>query len=231
MIKGKTVAVIPARGGSKRIIDKNILDFIGKPMLAWTIEAAMRANIFDRILLSTDDKKIATVAEQYGLEVPFYRTEYFDDYSPVSIAVIYALQQLHSQLREEYETVVQLMPTCPLRTSENILQAYNNFIEKGNIFQISCFEFGWMNPWWAVQLDDKMHPTFLFKEAFRTRSQDLPSLFCPTGAIWIAEVNALRNAGTFYGEPLAFHPMDWKAAFDINDMTDVEMAKAIYHMT
>jgi N-acylneuraminate cytidylyltransferase len=231
MIKKDVIAVIPARGGSKRILDKNLLDFLGKPMIAWTIEAALKANIFDRILVSTDDEEIAYLAEKYGLEVPFLRTEYHDDVSPVSLAVIFALQQLQTILKEEYKIVVQLMATCPLRTAENIMEAYENFVKKGNLFQISCFEFGWMNPWWAAQLDEKMHPAYLFPEALKKRSQDLPLLFCPTGAIWIAEVNALRNVGTFYGEPLAFHPMGWKAAVDINDMTDVEMAKTLYHIT
>ena len=230
MVKKRTIAIIPARGGSKRIPKKNIIDFFGKPLIAWTIEAAQSSGIFDRILVSTDDTETAKVAEDYGLNVPFFRNMCYDDYSPVSDATISALYQVENVLNEKYENVVQLMPNCPLRKSEDIVKAHNSFVNNSVLFQISCFEFGWMNPWWAVKLDKKLQPTYLFAEAVEKRSQDMPKLYCPTGAIWIADAVALKASGTFYGRNHVFYPIDWKAAIDIDDFNDLEMAKAIFHM-
>ena len=230
MVKKENIAIIPARGGSKRIPKKNILDFFGKPLIAWTIEAARESRVFNRILVSTEDKEIAAVAEKFGVEVPFLRQDSFDDYSPVSEATMSTLCQVKSVLNEEYENVVQLMPNCPLRQSSHIIDAFNNFLKSGGKFQISCFKFGWMNPWWAVTLDEKLHPTRISPETFDKRSQDLPQTYCPTGAVWIAKCESLVKTGSFYGEPLIFYPMDWQAGVDIDNKDDLEMAKCLFQM-
>ena len=229
MVK-KAIAVIPARGGSKRIPHKNIVDFLGKPMIAWTIEAAKNSGIFDRIIVSTDDKEIANVAEDYGIEVPFLRTECTDDFSTTSDATIFALKQTKDYYGEEYEYIAQLMANCPLRTAKDISDAFDNFCKQNLDFQISCFKFGWMNPWWAVELDKNFSPKFLFSEIAGKRSQDLPELYCPTGAVWIARCNKLLEANTFYAEGYRMFPMNWKAAVDIDNYEDLEMAKALYNI-
>src|SRR4051812_19986287 len=102
MVKRKNIALIPARGGSKRIPHKNIAPFQGKPLIAWTIEAAQQTGLFDRIFVSTDDPKIASVAQEYGVEVPFLRTEAKDDITPVSKATIHALKQIEGHYQETF---------------------------------------------------------------------------------------------------------------------------------
>jgi CMP-N-acetylneuraminic acid synthetase len=230
MVTDRVIAMIPARGGSKRIPHKNIVDFMGQPLIAWTIRAALDSGLFGRVLVSTDDKEIARVAEENGVEVPFLRQEYADDHSSTAPAVISALEQVREHFGEEYDTVVQLMANCPLRRSEHILKAYENFARKEVKFQISCFRFGWMNPWWAVRLNENKQPVPLFPQFRLMRSQDLEELYCPTGAVWIADCRALKEAGTFYGPGHVFFPMDWKAAVDIDDLNDLDMAKALYNM-
>lgn len=230
MVKKECLAVIPARGGSKRIPKKNLMDFMGKPLISWTIQAALEADIFDRIVVSTDSKEILDVAHKMGVETPFLRENYTDDYSPVSKASITAINQIKQLLNEEYKNVVQLMPNCPLRKAIHIKESYQYFINNNNLFQISCFKYGWMNPWWAVKLDKNLLPDRLFPETFKKRSQDLEALYCPSGAIWIAHVRDLMNADTFYGDSHVFYPIDWKAAIDIDNMNDYEMAKAIFLM-
>ena len=227
MVGKKLIAIIPARGGSKRIPRKNIVDFMGKPLIAWTIKAARESGLFDRILVSTDDKEIASVTEDLGLEVPFLRDTCYDDITPVSGATIAALRQTEQILGEQYDVVVQLMANCPLRKSKHILDAYNHFQTNNTSFQISCFRFGWMNPWWAVKLDEQAHPSPLFPGVGQKRSQDLDDLYCPTGAIWIAKVPALIEAGSFYGPSHTFCVMDWMGAVDIDDDDDLRMAKAV----
>lgn len=225
MVKKTAIAIIPARGGSKRIKHKNIVDFCGVPMIARTIQAAQAAHHFDRILVSTDSEEIARVAREYGAEVPFLREEKKDDFTPVSEATIYALRQAEAYFGESYAYVVQLMANCPLRSAADIEDAWQAFMEKGRMFQISCFAYGWMNPWWAVKLDADETPTRLFPEAAMQRSQDLGALYCPTGAIWMARADVLKEAGTFYGPGYRMHPMPWQSAFDIDNYEDLEMAK------
>lgn len=222
----KIIAVIPARGGSKRIPYKNIINFHGKPLIAWTIEAALKSNLFDEVIVSTDDKKIAEIAEKYGAKVPFLREEYADDYSPVSLVTTNVLEKL---LSKEFDMVVQLMPNCPLRNSNDIKEAVQNFIEQKNDFQISCFSFGWMNPWWAYQLDEEYNPKPIFEDDMRNRrSQDQPPLYCPTGAIWVAKAKKLLESKNFYGENYRFFPMSWQSALDIDNYDDLEMAQAVF---
>jgi CMP-N-acetylneuraminic acid synthetase len=228
MVKKRLIAVIPARGGSKRIPHKNIRDFNGKPLIAWTIEAARNADIFERILVSTDDARIAEIARESGVEVPFLRDSKYDDHSPVSEATIAALTQVENKLHEHYEIVVQLMPSCPLRKSGDIINAWQNFNRMESSFQISCFKFGWMNPWWAVTIDGKGNPTPIFPDKIKARSQGLPDLYCPSGAIWIADIEPLKRSGTFYGPGHVFYPLEWRAAIDIDDRQDLEMAHALF---
>ncbi len=222
-----SIAIIPARGGSKRIPHKNIVPFRGRPMIAWTIQAAIESNVFDRIVVSTDDPKIAEAGRAAGADVPFLRQEYADDQSPVSDAVIAALGQAESYYGERFETVTQLMPNCPLRSAADIESAWSFFAERPHQFQISAFEFGWMNPWWAARMSPDGQPDWLFPDARKSRSQDLDRLFCPTGAIWIADANALVDAGSFYGPGHALCPMPWQAAIDIDDRDDLMMAEIL----
>lgn len=224
----KHIAVILARGGSKRLPRKNILEFHGKPLLAWTIEAALESACYQRVLVSTDDPEIAGIARSYGAEVPFLRNVAADDISPSSEATLAALDQAEKHWGERYEFVSQLMANCPLRSSSDINDAVDNFLRRGADFQISCFRFGWMNPWWAARLDDEQRPDFLFPEARAQRSQDLPPLYCPSGAIWIANSSELRQSRTFYGRSHIFHPMDWMSAMDIDDAEDLLMARACF---
>ena len=147
MVKGKKVlAIIPARGGSKRIPKKNIIDFQGKPMIAWTIEAAIKSACFDEILVSTDDDEIAEIAKNYGASVPFLRELNKDDYSNVSDVVI----SEKNRLNQKYDIIVMLMPNCPIRDEFDISSALNNFIDNKRNFQISSFKYGFMNPHWEI---------------------------------------------------------------------------------
>lgn len=224
------IAIIPARGGSKRIPKKNILDFFGVPMIVKTIQAANDSGCFDRVLVSTDDPAIAEISREHGAEVPFLRNDKADDVSPVSEATLFALLQAEVHWGEQYETVVQLMANCPLRTAEDIRRAVTAFDARTSAFQISSFKFGWMNPWWSVRLQDNAIPERLFPHAFSCRSQDLEDLYCPTGAIWIANSTALKEECTFYGEGHVFENMPWTSALDIDDYNDLEMAKAVFMM-
>lgn len=196
-------------------------------MIVWTIEAALETNRFARVLVSTDDEEIASVARAAGAFVPFLRETAADDYTPVSLATLFALDQIEANLGEQFEYVTQLMPNCPLRTSKTILRMLDQFTELTPTSMISCFRFGWMNPWWAVTLGARGHPKPLFPEAIGKRSQDLPAVFCPTGAIWISRTGALQSERTFYTASHLFHEIPWRQAVDIDDEADLELARLI----
>ena len=222
----KVVAIIPARGGSKRVPGKNILDFCGKPMIAWSIEAAQKSKLFDAIVVSTDNEEIAKVAIKYGALVPSLRKIAADDLSPVSEATIHTIEQLESK-GLYFDVVVQLFAVCPLRNAEDIKKAYSFFVNQKTSFLISCFKYVWMNPWWAVKLDEHHKPKRIFEDTL-IRSQDLPELFCPTGAVWIANIKSLKRSNTFYGQDHVFWEMDWERALDIDSYEDIELGKKLF---
>ena len=225
MVKKNIVAIIPARGGSKRIPQKNIISIGDKPMIAWTIEAALKSKYITKVIVSTDDEDIASVSKEYGAEVPFLRDNNTDDHAPVSAATISTLNQMASFGMDNPDIVVQLMANCPIRGTKEIDEALENFISSNGEFQISAFKFGWMNPWWAhtIGKDNAAKPVFNDNQRLK-RSQDLEDLYCPTGAIWIAKTTSLIESKTFYGENYKFFPMHWICAIDIDDYQDLEMA-------
>lgn len=222
----KHIAIILARGGSKRLPRKNILDFHGLPMLAWSVEAALQSGQFDRILVSTDDQEIAEIGRLFGAEVPFLRDSAADDIASSSEATLVALRQAERHWGEQYDVVSQLMANCPLRDAEDISTTVQNFITREAVSQISCFRFGWMNPWWAAKLEEHGVPDYLFPEARISRSQELPPLYCPSGAIWVARASVLKAEKTFYVPKHILYPLNWISAMDIDDAEDLEMAKA-----
>ena len=226
----KHIAIILARGGSKRLPGKNVLDSHGKPMLAWTIEAALQSAQYRQVLVSTDDPEIAEIARSFGAQVPFLRDSAADDITPSSEATLTALRQAEQHWGEQFDVVSQLMANCPLRDAGDITAAAQNFIERDAESQICSFRFGWMNPWWAAKLDAQGNPEYLFPEARVARSQDLPPLYCPSGAIWIARGPALKSAKTFYVPTHIFHSLNWMSAMDIDDVEDLEMAKACFEI-
>ncbi len=203
---------------------------MGKPIISWTIEAAQKSKLFDKIIVSTDSSEIADVAEKYGVDVPFLRVQKSDDMSTVTEATLEAIQQAESYYNEKYDIVVQLMANAPLRDEIDIEEHFKHFVESKNSFQISSFKFGWMNPWWAFKINKDGSHEWMLKQGIGKRSQDLEDLFCPTGVIWIAKVEALKKAGTFYGPDYKFCEINWKHAVDVDNFEDLDFAKAIFRL-
>lgn len=224
MVK-KRIAIILARGGSKRLPKKNILDFGGKPLLAWTVIAAIDSGLFEHVVVSTDDEEIAEIGRHFGAQVPFLRKVAADDIAPTSEATFAALLQAEEYWGARFEIVAQLMANCPLRSANDIRIAMDSFEKNSTPSQISSFRFGWMNPWWAVKLKSNGEPEQLFPLEMKMRSQDLPSLYCPTGALWIANRDRFIESRDFYMAGHRFEPMSWISAVDIDDKEDLEMAR------
>lgn len=221
------LAVIPARGGSKRVPRKNVRDLCGKPIIAYTVEAALNSSVFKRVVVSTDDDEIASVALRHGAEVPFVRSlALADDYTPVSLVTLDALQRLDPD-NSLFEHVAQLMPNCPLRGSEDIVASHRQFAETDSEAQISVTRYGWLNPWWAMTCSESFRLRGLFPEQKNQRSQDLPEVFCPTGAIWWAKSDVLRSEKTFYTRNCTGWEIQWQHAVDIDTNDDWQLAELL----
>jgi len=228
MVNTPAIAIIPARGASKRIPRKNIVDWFGKPMIAQTIEAALTSHLFSQVVVSTDDQEIADIAVQCGASVPFLRKKFADDKTAISQVTMHTIQELERRKIGHFNTVVQLMANCPLRTAADVSAAYQHFLSANAQFQISCVKFGWLNPWWAFTMDANHQAKYLFPAKLTQRSQDQPDLFCPTGAIWIANKTSLLFQKTFYGTDCTFFEIGWDHAIDIDTYQDLAWAKSIY---
>jgi N-acylneuraminate cytidylyltransferase len=223
------IAIIPARGGSKRLPKKNIRDFMGLPMIAWTIRAALESGKFKTVLVSTDCNETAGIAGEHGAECPFLRDAAHDDITPVSEATLHALAQAEDYYKIKYDAVVQMMPNCPLRSAATIRAMVDEFENLKADFMQSHARYGWLNPWWANKVDKETKiATPLFEKEIKARSQDLPPLYCPTGAIWMAGADALKKQRSFYGPGRMIFEMPWMEAVDIDDQDDWDMAEILF---
>jgi len=226
-MSSSSIAVIPARANSKRVPRKNIRLFLGKPIIAYTIEAALASGLFARVIVSTDSEEYAEIARQFGAETPFLRGDALaGDHVPISAVTVDVLERLDPD-GSLYPDVCQLMANCPLRTAEDIQDSYRQFSESGARTQISVTRSGWLNPWWAMTRDDQYHLEPIFKEALTQRSQDLPALFVPTGAVWWAKSAMLRQEKTFHTPDRRGWEIPWFRAVDIDDEDDWLLAKAL----
>jgi pseudaminic acid cytidylyltransferase len=177
------IAVIPARGGSKRIPRKNIKEFCGKPIIVWSIEAAQKSNCFDRIIVSTDDNEIAAVARNYGAEVPFMRPESLaNDYAGTIPVIRHAVEWLVDH-RENPENVCCLYATAPfvrsqdLRRGLEMLQAQ----ECDYVFSVTSFAFPIQR---AIRITQEQRVEMFQPEHFMTRSQDLEEAYHDAGQFY-----------------------------------------------
>lgn len=224
------IAVIPARGGSKRIPAKNIRCLAGKPLISYTIAAAASSGLFERVIVTTDRREIADIAVDCGAEVPFLRNASLaDDMTPVSEATVDALARVDPD-GSACGVVAQLMPNCPLRNGEDIVASHRSFESSCAESQISVVRYGWQNPWWAMRRDEQCRLEPLFTMESSARSQDLPELFCPTGAIWWARAEALRSAKTFHLKNRTGWEIPWQRGIDIDTFDDWAMAEVLMNL-
>jgi len=224
------LAVIPARAGSKRLPGKNVRELLGRPVIAYTIDAALRSRLFERVIVSTDSPTIAAAAIEAGAEVPFLRDAALaDDHTPVSAVTVDALQRL-DPATAHFGHVAQLMPNCPLRTAEDIRTSYAQLVETDAASQLSVTRFGWLNPWWAMRRNSRFALSPVFESSVTRRSQDLPELFCPTGAVWWARADVLRREGTFHTAQRTGWEIPWQRAVDIDTEEDWRLAEVLLRL-
>ncbi|MDA8442317.1 MAG: acylneuraminate cytidylyltransferase family protein [Peptococcaceae bacterium] len=221
MIDGKTVlAVIPARGGSKGVPRKNLRDLGGKPLLAWTIEAAKQSQYIDRLILSSDDAEIIALAQRLGCEIPFVRpAELARDDTPGIAPVLHAITAVPG-----YDYVVLLQPTSPLRSVDDIDGCIAKCVGGSHPVCVSITEVA-ENPYWMyTQNTDDRLVQLLKQEQVGARRQDLPEVYRLNGAVYVAHCECLAQWKSFVNEATAGFVMPQERSCDIDSEFDLFMA-------
>lgn len=214
----RVLGVIPARGGSKGLVGKNIRLANGRPLLAWTIEAARASKCLDRVVLSSDDEAIMSVARSLGCDVPFRRPDELATDTASSIDVV-----LHAlDVVPGYDTVVLLQPTSPLRTAADIDAACELYARPPGVSCVSVSP-AEQSPYLMYRVaDDLSMQPLLPLPSTATRRQDLPDAFALNGAIYIADVSFLRVARTFLTTQAVAYVMPRERSIDIDTASDFD---------
>lgn len=218
MIEGnQVVAIIPARGGSKGVPRKNVRDVGGKPLIAWTIEEAKQSRYIDRLIVSTDDEEIATVATSYGCESIKRPEELSQDDTPTIDAVFHALARMDS-----YDYVVLLQPTSPLRVTEDIDRCLEICMENDVHSCVSICETE-TSPYWMYRLnEDKRLSKLVQSEKRYTRRQDTPKVYALNGAVYVANIQWLIRERSFVADDTVGYIMPRERSLDIDTPLDLE---------
>lgn len=226
MIQDKRLlAVIPARGGSKRLPRKNVLELAGKPLIAWTIEAALGSKYIDHVVVSTDDEEIKEVSIDFGADVPFIRpAEHATDEASSVGVVLQLLEQLELQ-DERYEYVVLLQPTSPLRTTEDIDESIALLKKRRSDGVISVCEAEHSPLWTNTIPDNDSLSDFLDESILNKRSQDLEKYYRLNGAIYLCNTKKLKEQKTFFlRDNCIAYKMTQVKSVDIDNQTDLDLA-------
>ena len=214
----KVLALIPARGGSKGLPGKNILPVGGRPLLAWSVDAARAARSVDRVVLSSDDDAIMAAARACGCEVPFVRPAALASDNATTIDVVmHALDAL-----PDYDVIVLLQPTSPLRTAADIDAACERLASSGAPACVSVSPVD-QNPYWMYHLgEDQYLVPVVETPPSVARRQDLPAVYALNGAVYVADIAWLRQSRTFVTRETVAHVMPAERSIDIDTIADFE---------
>lgn len=229
MISGKKIlAIIPAREGSKRLPGKNIKLLGGKPLISWTIEAALNCEYLDDVIVSTDSEKISVVARESGAQVPFQRPESLARDNSSSIDVILHTLGYFSGKGLIFDYVALLQPTSPLRNSKHISEAIELLISKKGDAIVSVCETEHSPLWSNTLKEDCSMDSFLADTLKNKRSQDLPTYYRLNGAIYLVDVKRLKDENSiFLSNNVYAYKMNRHSSVDIDEKLDFDIADTI----
>ena len=216
----KVIAIIPARKGSKGVPSKNSKLIAGKPLIAWTIEAALDSKFIDEILVSTDCLTVKKIAEGYGLQVPGLRPDYLsEDETPSSSVILFELEN-----KGKFDVICMLQPTSPLRTSMDIDASFEIYNRSDENVLVSVVE-DKHSPYWSFQLQDEYLKSVFPLSQINKRRQDLPKTYSLNGAIYIAEIDFYKEEKSFLTARTIPYIMPFDRSIDIDDIEDFKIAE------
>ena len=222
------LAIITARGGSKRIPKKNIKDFCGKPIISYAIKAAVESGIFDDVMVSTDDNEIADISRKYGVSVPFMRSaKNSDDYSGTSDVLIEVVREFE-KIGRIFTTVCCIYPTAPFVTAEKLIEAYDKFETEGADAIIPVVQFSYPPQRCFVATGGLIK--YKWPKYEKSRSQDLEPLYHDAGQFYFIKTDVLIAQKTLVPANTVPFKVDELEVQDIDNVTDWKMAELKYKL-
>lgn len=223
----KRIAIIPARSGSKGLKDKNVKLLAGKPMMAYTIEAAEQSGIFDCVHVSTDSSEYARIAQEYGADVPFLRSDELSGDTAGSWDVVRWTLEQYAGRGQAFGCIALLQPTSPLRTAEDIQNAYRIMQEKQADAVVGVCEMD-HSPIWSNTLPEDGNMDGFLDRAANIGRQNLPAYYRINGAVYLVKDTILPNAETaLYGAGTYAYVMPKQRSVDIDDAFDFTVAETV----
>ena len=224
----KALAIITARGGSKRIPRKNIKEFVGKPILAYSIEAALKSGVFDEVMVSTEDEEIAEIAKKYGANVPFYRSEKTSNDYATTVDVIEEVVDEYEKRGKTFDTIVCIYPTAPFVTAERLKEAVEklNSSDADTLIPVVSFSYP---PQRAMVIKDDM---LVFNDAryLNSRSQDLEKHYHDAGQFYVTKADSFKKYREFMvGKVLPMELSELEVQ-DIDNEVDWKLAELKYKL-
>lgn len=223
------VAIITARGGSKRIPRKNIKEFMGKPMLAYAIEAALNSDVFDEVMVSTDDKEIAEIALKYGASVPFMRSEATANDFATTADVLKEVINEYKKLGKIFDEFCCIYPCVPFLSNKILKEAYEKFKNTNakSLMPVVKFSFPIQR---AVHLNNEVFLEFREPEHTFTRTQDLEPMYHDVGMFYFINTNEFCDCGSLITNKTAMFEMEESVIQDIDTLEDWKMAEIKYEL-
>jgi N-acylneuraminate cytidylyltransferase len=221
------LAIIPARGGSKRIPRKNIQPFLGKPIIAYSIEAALKSGLFDEVMVSTDDKEIAEIAIQYGAKVPFFRSAKAADDFATTLDVLKEVEEVYKdKLNRTFDHICCIYPTAPLVSIEKLISGFNLLNDKNLdvVYPIVAFSYPLLR---AVEIKNGI-TKMVWNQYMNSRSQDLKTYYHDAGQwYWY---NPSKISDSLFTEKTASIILNEEEIQDIDTLSDWKMAEMKYKL-
>lgn len=225
--KSSVLAVIPARGGSKGLPGKNMLEFEGRPLVSWAMLSAVQSQFVDRVVLSTDDARIKETGEALGVDIPYIRPSHLaNDTSPVVDTIIDLMTYMETREDRRYDLIVLLQPTSPFRTHEHVDKALLAMNSGGHESLISCKR-AKHPPNWYVRRNDDATIELLAERDSTTRQRQYYEYYQFNGAVYISKWENLKSDKSFYTPPCTLFLMSEEDSIDIDSAYDFEFAKAV----
>lgn len=222
----KNLCIIPARGGSKRIPRKNIKLFLGKPIIAYSIEAAIKSNIFDEVMVSTDDEEIANIAKKFGAKYPFNRSEKnANDFSSTEDVIIEVLEY-YEKKNIKFEYVCCIYPTAPFISSERLIEGFNKLICNNlqTLFPVVSFSYPILRALKSINEKLKM----VWPENEDKRSQDLETYFHDSGQFYWIKSEEFKRDKKLFTDNTGFIELSQMEVQDIDNIDDWNLAELKY---
>ena len=222
----KNIAIITARGGSKRIPKKNIREFCGKPIIAYSIEAALASGVFDTVMVSTDSEEIAEIAREYGAEVPFLRSEATSNDYATTVDVLNEVLAQYAKQGIHFDQMCCIYPTAPFVTGEKLKTAFERLEESGADSVIPVVAFSFPPQRGFTVTDGRV--SYAFPEYAMARSQDLQPIYHDCGQFYVTRIAAFEEKHTVITDNTVPLVMPEEEVQDIDNLSDWVLAEAKY---